>query len=294
MKPFTTALSQQKPLIADGAMGTMLIAHGLGPGVCPESMTLSQPELLTEIARLYLDAGADIVTTNTFGASPARLSTYGLAEETERLNQTATRLAREGVGDRAYVAGSCGPSGKLLEPYGDTTRDELYRGFRRQAAGLATGGVDCVFVETMTDLIEARLAVQAMKDTAPDIPVIATMTFDATPKGYYSVMGVSVAAAVAGLASAGAAAVGSNCGNGSEVMIEIAREFRDATDLPLVIQPNAGMPQTIGGAIVYPETAESMARSASEILALGVAIIGGCCGTTPEHIAAIRAVVDGK
>ncbi|UCG87815.1 MAG: homocysteine S-methyltransferase family protein [Gemmatimonadota bacterium] len=278
--------------MADGAMGTMLFDRGLQPGACPESVTLSHPEMLGRIAQLYLDAGADILTTNTFGASPARLSTYGLEDKTEVLNETAVRVIRDVVGDRAYVAGSCGPSGKLLEPYGDAKPDDLYEGFCRQAGSLAAAGVDCVFVETMVDLAEARLAVRAVKDTAPNIPVAACMTFDPTPKGYYSVMGVSVAAAAAGLAESGAEAVGSNCGNGSENMVEVAREFKEATDLPVIIQPNAGMPQTEGGRIVYDETPDYMATAAKELVALGIAVIGGCCGTTPEHIAAIRAVVD--
>jgi len=279
-------------LVADGAMGTMLFDRGLGPGTCPESITLSHPETLQQIAQLYLEAGAEIVTTNTFGASPARLSTYGLADKTEVLNEVAVRVVREVVGDRGYVAGSCGPSGKLLEPYGDATPDELYQGFHRQMRSLVAAGVDCVFVETMTDLTEAKLAVQAAKDIAPQIPVAACMTFDPTPKGYYSVMGVSVAAAAAGLAAAGVDAIGSNCGNGSENMIEIAKEFKAATDLPLIIQPNAGMPQTEDGKVVYGETPDYMADVLGQIVTLQVAIIGGCCGTTPKHISAIRTMLD--
>ena len=293
MKTFAAALAGGRPLVADGAMGTMLFDHGLKPGACPESITLSRPEILQTIAQLYLRAGADILTTNTFGASPARLSTYGLEAETEVLNEAAVRIVRDVVGDSAYVAGSCGPSGKLLEPYGDAKPDDLYRGFVRQVGSLVAAGVDCVFVETMTDLTEAQLAVQAVKDAAPHIPVAACMTFDPTPKGYYSVMGVSVAAAAAGLAAAGAEAIGSNCGNGSENMIEIAREFRATSDLPLIIQPNAGMPQTEDGKLVYAEAPNFMARAARELVGLGVTVIGGCCGTTPEHIAAIRAMVDG-
>jgi 5-methyltetrahydrofolate--homocysteine methyltransferase len=275
-------------------MGTMLFDRGLEPGTCPESVTLSDPEALQQIAQLYLDAGAEIVTTNTFGASPARLSTYGLADKTEVLNEIAARVVRDVVGDRAYVAGSCGPSGKLLEPYGDATPDELYQGFCRQIGSLVAAGVDCVFVETMTDLTEATLAVRAAKDVASHVPVVACMTFDATPRGYYSVMGVSVAAAAEGLAAAGAEAIGSNCGNGSENMLEVAREFRAETDLPLMIQPNAGMPQTEDGKIVYGETPDYMASVLRRLVALQVAVIGGCCGTTPQHIAAIRAMVDGS
>jgi 5-methyltetrahydrofolate--homocysteine methyltransferase len=180
----------------------------------------------------------------------------------------------------------------LLEPYGDVTRDALYRSFRRQMAALIAAGVDAICVETMTDLTEATLAIRAAKDVAPDLPVLATMTFDPTPRGYFTIMGVSVAAAAEGLAQAGADVIGSNCGNGVEHMVAIAREFRRHTALPLLIQPNAGLPRMVGDATVYDETPAFMADQARGLIAAGVAIIGGCCGTTPAHIAALRGLVD--
>jgi 5-methyltetrahydrofolate--homocysteine methyltransferase len=157
---------------------------------------------------------------------------------------------------------------------------------------LTGAGVDCIVVETMTDLLEAQLAVRAAREVAPATPVLATMTFDPTPRGYFTIMGVSVAAATAGLTAAGADAVGSNCGNGIEHMVAIAREFRRHTQGPLVIQANAGLPRIVGGQTVYDETPEFMADRARELLALGVSIIGGCCGTTPAHVAALRSMVD--
>jgi len=279
-------------MVADGAMGTMLIDRGLQPGNCPESLTLSSPHVLQEIARLYLEAGADIIETNTFGASPQRLATYGLAEKTEELNKAAVQAVRAVVGDRAYVAGSCGPSGKLLEPYGDVSSDQLYDSFHKQAKSLVEAGVDCVFVETMIDIEEAKLAVQAIKDISPSVPVVATMTFESTPRGFHTIMGVSVEAAASGLERVGADAVGSNCGNGIENMLEIARAFKETSNLPLVIQANAGLPQTVDGMVVYGETPDFTATAARGLMPLGVAVIGGCCGTTPEHIAAIRTMVD--
>jgi 5-methyltetrahydrofolate--homocysteine methyltransferase len=292
MIPFAERLASGNTLVADGAMGTMLIERGLKPGSCPEAITLSSPHILEEIARLYLEAGAEIIETNTFGASPQRLATYGLADKTEELNKAAVKAARDVVGDRAYVAGSCGPSGKLLEPYGDVSRDQLYDGFHKQAESLLEAGVDCVFVETMIDIEEAKLAVQAVKDISPSVPVAATMTFESTQRGFYTIMGVSVEAAASGLEAVGADAVGSNCGNGIENMLEIARAFKETSDLPLVIQANAGLPQTINGMVIYSESPDFTATAASELMPLGVAVIGGCCGTTPEHIAAIRAMVD--
>jgi len=279
-------------MVADGAMGTMLLDRGLQPGNCPESLTLSSPHVLEEIARLYFEAGADIIQTNTFGASPQRLATYGLAEKTEELNRVAVQAVRAVVGDRAYVAGSCGPSGKLLEPYGDVSGDQLYDSFHKQAMSLLKAGVDCVFVETMIDIEEAKIAVQAIKDISPSVPVIATMTFESTPRGFHTIMGVSVEAAASSLETVGADAVGSNCGNGIENMLEIARAFKEASDLPLAIQANAGLPQTVDGMVVYGETPDFTATAARGLMPLGVAVIGGCCGTTPEHIAAIRAMVD--
>ena len=292
MTTFVDRLNSGPILLADGAMGTMLIQSGLEPGHPPESVTLSNPGALEEVARVYLNAGADVIQTNTFGASPARLSTYGLDDKTEELNEAAVRAVRNVVADRAYVAGSCGPSGKLLQPYGDVAPEQLYEGFRRQTDSLIAAGVDCVFVETMIDLHEARLAVQAVKDSSSHTPVVVTMTFDPTPRGFYTIMGVDVETAAVQLAEAGADGVGSNCGNGIENMVAIARDFKAACDLPLIIQSNAGMPQTVGGEVVYGETPEFMAEEAKGLVSSGVSVIGGCCGTTPEHIAALRAVVD--
>jgi len=292
MRPLGERLRAGEVLVADGAMGTMLFQRGLAPGSAPESITLERPTVLEEIAGLYLDAGADIVTTNTFGGSPLRLALHGLEAETEAVNREAALAARRAARGRAYVAGSCGPCGRLLEPDGDVSPDEVLDGFRRQLAALIGGGVDAVIVETMTDLTEATLAVRAAREISSDIPVLATMTFDPTPRGFFTVMGVSVAAAAAGLAEAGATAVGSNCGNGTEQMIEIARAFRAVTPLPLLIQPNAGLPRADGAEIVYDETAAFMGDRAGALLDAGATVIGGCCGTTPEHIRAIRDAVN--
>ncbi len=293
MRGLLERLAAGERLVGDGAMGTLLLAHGLAPGEPPEAVTLSRPALLEEIARRYVDAGADLLETNTFGGSPLKLALHGLEHETETVNRTAVEATRRAAGERAYVAGACGPSGRLLEPYGDTSPDAVYDSFRRQAAALIAAGVDCVCVETMTDLAEARLAVRAARDVSTRIPVLATMTFDPTPRGYFTIMGVSVAAAAAGLAEAGADVIGSNCGNGVEHMVAIAREFRRHTALPLMIQPNAGLPRMVDGTTVYDETPEFMAEQARGLIDAGVAIVGGCCGTTPAHIAALRTLVSG-
>ena len=292
MQPFAERLASGKPLVCDGATGTMLIGRGLEPGRPPESVTLSHPDVLEEIARLYADAGADILVANTFGGSPLRLAQYDLDGKTGEINRVAAEAVQRAGANRVYVAASCGPSGALLEPHGDTSAGTIAAGFREQLEHLFAVGLDCLIVETMVDLAEAKLAVQAAKQISPQTPVLATMTFDATPRGFFTVMGVSVEAAVSGLQEAGADVVGSNCGNGSESMLKIARAFRICTDLPLVIQPNAGLPEIKGGKTVYGETPEFMAARAGELIALGVSVIGGCCGTTPEHIKALRETVD--
>ena len=292
MQPLLERLAARDVLVGDGAMGTMLFQRGLPAGEPPEAMTLRRPEVLEEIARLYLEAGAEVLETNTFGGSPLKLALHGLDGQTEAINRGAVDRVRAVAAGRAYVAGSCGPCGRLLEPYGDTSPDAVFQSFGRQIRVLAGAGVDCVVVETMTDLTEAQLAVRAAKEVAPTTPVIATMTFDPTPRGYFTIMGVNVAAATAGLTAAGADAVGSNCGNGIEHMVAIAREFRRHTQGPLVIQANAGLPRIVGGQTVYDETPEFMADRARELLAMGVSIMGGCCGTTPAHVAALRSMVD--
>jgi 5-methyltetrahydrofolate--homocysteine methyltransferase len=278
-------------LLADGGWGTMLMARGLEPGRPPESLLLERPEVVAEVARLYLEAGAQILTTNSFGASPLALERHGLLDRTDQINRLAVTTLRDVIGDAAYVSASVGPTGRLLEPYGDVSRETMKAAFERQLGGLLEAGPDVVCVETMIDLSEARLAVEAAKRLAPEMPVMATMTFDRTPRGFFTVMGVSIEQAARGLAEAGADLVGSNCGHGSATMVEIARGFRAHTALPLLIQPNAGIPESRAGEVIYPETPEQMADWARQLLEVGVAVVGGCCGTTPDHIRALRQVV---
>ena len=288
MQPLLERLKLPGVIIADGAMGTMLHERGLKPGDCPEKMNLESGEILEEIAGLYLEAGAEMVQTNTFGGSPLKLSSYGLESKMEEINARAVQAVRKVVGDRAYVAASCGPCGKILEPYGDTSTEEVYESFRKQMKVLIAEGVDVIVVETMTDLNEAKLAAKAAKSISPSIPVCATMTYDSTPRGFYTIMGATVPQAARELVEAGADAVGSNCGNGIQNMIKIAEEFAKCSALPIIIQSNAGIPSVRDGVTVFPESPAFMAEKSKELKRIGVKIIGGCCGTTPEHILAIR------
>jgi len=292
MPSFLERITAGETLCGDGAWGTQLMAKGLRPGDCFEAVNLERPELLAEVATSYLDAGARLITTNTFGASPLNLAGHGLAERTEELNRAAVEAIRAAVAGRAYISGSVGPTGKILAPYGDADAAEVADGFTRQTTALVEAGADIICAETMMDLEEARLAVTAARAASPSIPLNATMTFDATPRGFFTTMGVTVEQSCRVLGEAGADLLGSNCGNGIDAMLELAAEFRRHTDRPLAIQANAGLPENRAGELHYPEAPEFMAERVPALLDLGVAVIGGCCGTGPEHIRAIRSAID--
>lgn len=289
---FFKKLESSRVLVGDGAMGTLLFEQGLKTGACPEKYNLTRPEIVKSIARDYYRAGADIIQTNTFGGTPLKLATYGLEDKTDEINRLAVEHVRSQIGENAHVSGSCGPTGHILKPYGDTEPEKVYESFKRQTRVLIDSGVDLICIETMTDISEAVLALKAVRDQNREIPVIATMTFDPTDNGFFTIMGVTVAEAVERLTEAGADLIGSNCGNGIEKMIQIAREFVAISDKPVVIQSNAGLPRLQNGEVIYPETAEFMAEKAQELIAMGVKVIGGCCGTGPDHIKAFRQVVD--
>ena len=292
MSSFLEDIKSGKILLSDGAMGSLLMEKGLKHGECPEHLNLTQPEIPEEVASLYFDAGADVIQSNTFGASPMKLAEYGLDDKTEEINVAGVSIVKNVVGNNAYVYGSCGPSGKILQPFGDGDPDEMQRGFETQIQAMVSANVDVIFIETMTDLNEALLALKAAKSVAPDMAVVACMTYEATPKGFYTIMGNSLADCAAGLESAGADVIGSNCGNGLDKMIEIAIELKKVSQLPLVIQSNAGLPQNQDGHLVYPETPDIFAEKVTDLIDAGVSIVGGCCGTTPETIKAIRQTLD--
>lgn len=291
MEALLSRLSRGDVIVGDGAWGTELFARGLPLGQPPESWTLEQPEVIGAIARDYMDAGAEIITTNTFGGSPARLRQHGLADRMQEINTQGVALARDVARERAYVSASVGPTGLLLRPVGDADPVDVADGFARQIAALASAGVDIICIETMTDLREAILAVEAARRGAPGTAVIATMTFDRTPRGPFTIMGVSVAEAARGLERAGADVVGANCGTGVEAMIAVSDEFSRHTGLPIAVRPNAGNPERRGSRLVYPDTPERFGEAAATFADQGVRIIGGCCGTTPAHIRALRAAI---
>ena len=279
-------------LVGDGALGTLLMQRGLKLGEPPESVNLTNPQYLEEIASLYLEAGSEIILTNTFGASPLKLQYYSLDNKMEQINRRAVEAVRKAAGNRAYVTGSVGPSGKMLQPYGATAPEEIQNSFHDQIEVLLSCGIDMICIETMTDLAEAELAIHAVRSLDTNIPVMSTVTFEKKPKGFYTLMGSSPRESAERLAKAGADIVGSNCGNGSENMVRIAEEFIRHSQLPVAIQSNAGLPVQSDGGLSYPETPDFMAAKVEEMLNLGVQIVGGCCGTGLAHIQAIRKTVD--
>lgn len=282
-----------KTLVSDGAWGTFLQKKGMEPGECPEAWNLEHADDVFDIAKSYIDAGADMIETNSFGGTIYKIEKYGLADKVFELNKAAAEISRKAAGDK-FVLGSVGPTGKILM-MGEVTEDELYNAFKVQVQGLEAGGADAIMIETMTDLDEARLAIKAAKENTA-CEVFCTMTFDKTVDGEFrSMMGIAPTDMVNTLIDAGAELIGANCGNGIEDMIGIVKEIRKAnSEIPVLVHANAGMPVYQDGATVFPETPDEMAILVPKIVAAGANIIGGCCGTTPGHISCVRAAVDNK
>ncbi len=287
---FAVLLAAGRPIVLDGAMGTQLMAAGARPGESFErwAQDPERAETVRAVHRAYRAAGAEILLANSFGANPWRLG-GAPASEVETLNRAAVELAR-GVADLALVAGSMGPSGELLEPLGSLTADAAADGFAAQAAGLAAGGADLLWIETMSDLDEVRAALEGVRRGAPGLPVVVTLTFQ---RGR-TMMGTTPGEAVAVLRDLGVAAVGANCGAGfTEVENAIAAMRAADPGLPLVAKANAGLPVATAHGVVYPGTPDEAAAHARRVVDLGASLVGGCCGTTPAHVAAIAAALRG-
>ena len=288
MQAFKERVTQGEVLISDGAMGTLLQASGLKAGECPEWWCISHPEVVKGIHAAYLAAGSDIVETNSFGGTCYKLKPYGLADKVRELNLAAVALAKQVMTGKGYVAASVGPTGQIVQDEGgDVTPQDLYRGFEEQVAALAEGGADALCIETMGSLSEALQAIKAAKECTR-LPVICTFTFQAGTRGFRTMMGVTPERAARQAAAAGADIVGANCGSGIADMIEITRQMRAAQPhTPILINANAGMPVLEGEKTVFKDSPEFMASKVSDLIKAGAQIIGGCCGTTPEHIAAM-------
>ncbi|MBI5599282.1 MAG: homocysteine S-methyltransferase family protein [Deltaproteobacteria bacterium] len=283
-KDFVKAL-KQRPLVFDGATGTMLQKLGLKPGGCPDGLNLTNPDIVKKVHGLYVSAGSDVVTTNTFGANRIKLREYGLEGRLEEINVAAVGNAREAAGKKSFVAGCIGPTGRFVEPVGDMDFDEAVSVFGEQAGALKKGGADLIIIETMMDIKEMKAAIIAASATG--LPVVATMTFDSTMR---TVLGTPPEAFAIIADSLGVAALGANCSLGSEGIYRAVSAMSRVMDVPLIAQPNAGIPTLKGRETVFPETPDDMAEYAPRLAGAGVRILGGCCGTTPEHIKAMGGV----
>jgi homocysteine S-methyltransferase len=271
----------------DGAMGTLLYGRGVFVNVCYDELNVSRPELVRQIHAEYVAAGAEILETNTFGANPVKLSAYGLDGRTEEINRAAVALAREASRGKAKVCGAVGPLGIRIEPWGPTGRDEAVELFRRQAQGLLDGGVDGFVLETFSDVAELQCALQAVRSLC-DLPVVAQMTVGQDGNTAYGTGARQVAIALADMAPD---VMGLNCSVGPAVLLDALEEMAEAVSLPLSGQPNAGLPRTVGDRKIYLASPEYVGQYARRMMDLGVRFIGGCCGTTPEHVKRMRDVV---
>jgi homocysteine S-methyltransferase len=268
-------------IVFDGAMGTMLYSKGVFINQCYDELNLRAPDLVLDVHKQYVAAGADVIETNSFGANRVKLTQYGLQEQTRELNRAAATVAREAAGDRALVAGAVGPLGVRLEPYGPTSKDEAFAIFREQMDGLVEGGVDLFILETFGDLEEIEQAIRAARSAAPDKPVIAQMTIGADCRTPY---GASPEDVVRALDRWGADVIGLNCSVGPQTILDCIEKMAPLTQKKLSAQPNAGMPRDVGGRSMYMASPEYMATYARHLVQAGAKIVGGCCGTTPDHI----------
>lgn len=291
MNRLAALLGAHRPVLLDGGMGTLLQDSGLEDGNPGELWNLENPDAIRAAHTAYADAGSRILTTNTFGGTRPRLDMHGLGDRLAEVNRNAAQIARSVADPRGLlVAGDLGPTGELLAPLGAMSPEEAQAIFAEQLAGLVEGGIDLVLVETLSDLGEADAAIAAAREVAPDLPLVVTMSFDTNVR---TMMGVRPGDAVAHLAAAGVDAVGANCGRGPEEMELIAAEMVAARtgDVLLVAQSNAGLPQVVGDHFEYDATPDDLAAHAQRLADVGIDLVGGCCGSTPAHIAAMRATL---
>lgn len=278
-------------LVFDGGMGSMLISKGLEGGESPEVWNLTRPDIIQGVHKAYFEAGADVATTNTFGASALKLEQMGVSQSMEEVNKAGVELAQAVCSPGHFVAGDMGSIGEMLPPMGTLNEADAVKRFADQAGILDRAGVDFLLVETIFDLNMALAALKGIRSVS-EKPVFCTLTFKQIKKGFFTLMGDGVADSMSALADAGVSVLGANCSVGSDTMVELAEEIRQSTDLPVMIQPNAGSPQTREDhSVFYPEDEHFFAGNIRKIKELGVEIVGGCCGTTPEYIRQVKEIL---
>jgi 5-methyltetrahydrofolate--homocysteine methyltransferase len=296
MKKSLLQATAERPLLGDGAMGTQLMLAGLEQGGCGEAWNLSHPERVLAIQQRYVAAGSDCLLTNTFGGSRIMLNRHGCAEQVGEINRAAVAIARRAFAGRdGYVLGDVGPFGGLLEPYGEFTESEVRDAFREQTKALVAAGADAIIIETQTSLEELGLAIQAAKEAGAAC-IIGSMAYDVTLDGstFRTMMGVDPEAAAEFIEESGAHIVALNCGTNMDMQRarQAVGRYRHVTNLPIMAQPNAGQPKLVGMQVVYDETPEEMVVGVAPLLEAGASIVGGCCGSTPDHIRAFRHAID--
>lgn len=277
---------KQKILVFDGSMGRMLHENGLGVGTCPEEWNLTHPDIIKAIYKGYIDAGADVIQTNTFQSNSIKLEEYGLKNSLHDINYQSAKLAKEAAEGKCYIAASIGPLGKLLEPFGDLTFDKAYNTFKEQVEAVTAGGADIISFETFTDISELRIALLAAKENC-NLPVICSVSYEQNGR---TLMGTEPEVCAVILHSMGADLIGTNCSFGPEYMLKIAESY-GKTGLPFSIKPNAGLPEIIDGKQVFKETPEGFVKLLPEFIKNGARLLGGCCGTTPNYIAEVSKLV---
>jgi len=287
-------LIKERTVLLDGGMGTELIKHGIPQGACSESWNVEKPEIVKKIHKSYFDAGSDVVLTNSFGGNQIKLDSHGFGEKCYELNLAAAKLAVEVRPEGKFVAGSMGPTGKFLQPNGEFTEEEFETAYGIQAKALTEGGVDFLLIETQYDLKEALCALRGAKKNS-ELPVFVTMTFNFNPKGYFTIMGNSVSQCIEDLEKNDVPVLGTNCTLDSSGMVNLIKDMREATPLPLIAQANAGQPAiSSNGKVLYSQEIEDYVSHIPQMIQNGANFIGGCCGTNPDYIRRMAEVIKEK